>query len=107
MKQYSHDPTFGSKYTVRIPGKRTIRALAVAAVPTRVYFVMAGIGVFTALMMQAAAMVSARYAAEWISAEMATYAAMFRALPIWFLVSGSLHQVATRLNQAIDDWKTA
>ena len=87
----------------RIPGKRTFRDLASAAVPARLYLVMAGLAIVTCIAMHIIAAVLARTGPAWLATEAATYASIFRAMPPWFLIGGALSQVAARLNVAIDD----
>jgi len=78
-------------------GKRTARELALATVPARATWVVAGMAVCLAIGLNAI---------NWLipSPRLTTYAHMFEVLPIWLLISGSLHQLGARIVQAWDDF---
>lgn len=90
-------------YAEKIPGKRTVKEVATAAIPARLYFVMAILALIVAVAAQMIAMALHRiHAPAWLATEAQTYATIFRAMPLWFLIGGALSQVAARLNTAID-----
>lgn len=80
-------------------GKRTAKELALATVPARATWVVAGMAVCLAISLNA---VNAFYP----SPRLSVYAHTFEILPIWLLIGGSLHQLGARIVQAWDDWQS-
>lgn len=79
-------------------GKRTAKELALATVPARAMWVVAGMAVFLAIGLNVL---------NWLipSPRLSVYAHMFEVLPVWMLIGGSLHQLGARIVQAWDDWQ--
>ena len=87
----------------RIPGKRTARDLAVAAIPARLIVVMALFALCAAVAISLAAKALALVGLMWLSAKATQYTATFEAMPLWVLIGGSMSQVAARVCTAWDD----
>src|SRR5512140_2512270 len=85
-------------------GKRTMKDLARALVPSRIYFVLVFLAIFAAIGAAVLAWLCERFGAPaWITKEATTMAYTFRVMPVWFLVGGSLSQVAARIDRAITE----
>jgi ABC-type dipeptide/oligopeptide/nickel transport system permease component len=84
-------------------GKRTAIEILRSAIPTRLYLLLALLAVIAAVGMNVMAYMSRSFAPEWVVRELTQYAAIFRAMPLWFLIGGALTGVASRINKAIDD----
>lgn len=79
-------------------GRRTARDIVYAAVPARTAWIVAGMAVCVAI---------ALHCVNWVYPlpRLSVYAHTFEILPIWMMISGSLHQVGARIGQAWDDWQ--
>jgi hypothetical protein len=84
-------------------GKRTAIEILQAAIPTRLYLLLALLAVIAAVGMTVLAHLLHGIAPDWAEQEAIRYAQIFRAMPLWFLIGGALTGVASRINKAIDD----
>jgi hypothetical protein len=85
-------------------GKQTTKDLAKALIPGRLYFILVVLAIFAAIGATLLAYACERIGAPgWLSKEMNALGSTFRVMPIWFLIGGSLSQLATRLDRAITE----
>ena len=88
------------------PGRRTLKELAWAAVPSRMSLVFVGLAICAVIFTKTVAYAAAKVGLAAVAAKAAQYGATFEAMPLWVLIGTSMSQVATRVVQAIDDTKS-
>lgn len=91
---------------VRLPGRRTLRELAIAAVPSRMSLIFVGLAFCAVVATKGVALIATKVGLAAVAAKAMQYGATFEAMPLWVLIGTSMSQVATRLVQALDDTKS-